>query len=192
MNGNSNYALAALAAAALALVLTAAMASVFAYYPVSLSIQGAAPPIELEAGGNAGQADLSGTIDVTVGANKTSLTVTLHPTYQTTYYKDIARIRNTDTANTYYVWIRVVTPTTPALPSGSTAQLIVKTSAGGTAATVDLTTSGTTGPITLSAGDYLQLDFKFSIPEGVQLSSFQGVTASIEVIYSTQSAEAPP
>ena len=44
----------------------------------------------------------------------------------------------------------------------------------------------------LGAGDYLQLDFKFSIPEGSRLAEFQGVSVSIDVIYSTQSAEAPP
>ena len=191
MNGCSKYALAALAVAALALVLTAAMASVFAYYPLSLTIQGTAPPIVLEEGSNAGQADLSGTIDVSVGQNKTSLTVILHPTYQTTYYKDVARIRNTDTTNTYYVWIKVASPAT--LPAGSTAQLIVKSSAGAQLATINLMTNDETQSyIPLNAGDYLQLDFKFSIPEGTALSDFQGVSASMDVIYSTQNTEMPP
>ncbi len=192
MNGCSKYALAALAVAALALVLTAAMASVFAYYPLSLTIQGTAPPIVLEEGSNAGQADLSGTIDVSVGQNKTSLTVTLHPTYQTTYYKNVSIIKNQDSSNTYYIWIRVKSPANPTLPAGSTAQLIVKSSGGATLATVDLTASATAGPISLNAGDYLQLDFKFSIPEGSRLADFQGVSVSMDVIYSTQYAEAPP
>ena len=192
MNGCSKYALAALAVAALALVLTAAMASVFAYYPLSLTIQGTAPPIVLEEGSNAGQADLSGTIDVSVGQNKTSLTVTLHPTYQTTYYKNVSIIKNQDSSNTYYIWIRVKSPANPTLPAGSTAQLIVKSSGGATLATVDLTASATAGPISLNAGDYLQLDFKFSIPEGSRLADFQGVSVSMDVIYSTQNTEAPP
>ena len=187
--GDKGYAVVGLMLVAAALILTAALASVFSYYPVTLTLQATPPPVMFEEGSNAGQADLSGTITVSIGANQTSLEVTLHPTYQTTYYKDVARLTNTDTTSSYNVWIRV--NTAMALPAGSTAQMILTDSGGAALLTVDLTTTGTSGPVTLNAGASLYLDFKFTIPEGTLLASAQGVTADVEAIY-TPSAETPP
>jgi len=82
-------------------------ASVFTYNPLTINISPVAPPIIFKYGANAGKADLRGTtITVNISNTSTSLTLTLHPTYQKVYYKDVARINNTDT-NVYYVKLRV-------------------------------------------------------------------------------------
>jgi len=164
---------------------TVALASVFVYNPLTVNINAVAPPVIFDPGSNANQADLGGnTITVTIGANKTSATITIHPTYQVTYYKNITLIHNTDTATTYYVWIKVVSPAT--LPAGSQAVLKLNDTAG---TTIDLLTTGTYGPITLPAGNLLQMDFNMTIPEGVQLPA--ATSAQLQVIYST-STETPP
>ncbi|MEM0026677.1 MAG: hypothetical protein QXT53_02590 [Ignisphaera sp.] len=92
-------------------------ASVFAYYPLQLTVQPVSPPLVFAAGTNANQPDLgANTISVTVEQNSTSATITIHPTYHTTYYKDVIRISNTDT-RVYNVWL-VLDQVTNTLPTG--------------------------------------------------------------------------
>jgi len=165
---------------------TVALASVFVYNPLTININAVAPPVQFWPGSNANQADLGGnTITVTIGANKTSETITIHPTYQSTYYLNVSLINNTDTATTYYVWIKVLTPAT--LPAGSEAYLILNDTA---STQVDLLTTGSYGPITLAPGGLLQMDLNVTLPEGVQLPA--ATSAELQVIYSTQSSETPP
>ncbi len=174
-----------LALLALAATASIAFASVFVYYPVSVSVSPVAPPIVFEEGSNANQPDLGGnTITVTLGANQTSASITVHPTYQTTYYKNITVIKNTDTANAYYITIRVNTAL-PADYAGS--QLIIQTGTGSVA--VDLTATGDTVIGQIPAGGSWEIDLSFSIPEGSRLPA--AATASIQLIYSN-SAETPP
>ncbi len=189
MKGRIAVALVLTTVAALASV---AFASVFVYYPFEVSIAPARPPIEILPGDNAGDPDLSGnTIEVAIGANRTSLTVTLHPTYQTTYYHDIAQIDDVDTSNTYYVWIRVKTPVT-GLPSGSEAYLVVYDPVTDDYYLLDLTSSGASvGPFTTDDVNNIRLDFKFIIPEGTKLPT-TAVSASLEIAYSNQGASSPP
>ncbi len=163
---------------------TVALASVFVYNPLTININAVSPPVIFEPGSNANQADLaSNTIEVTLGANQTSATVTIHPTYQQTYYKNVTLIKNTDT-NTYYVWIKVETPAV--LPAGSEAYMILNDTLG---TQVNLLATGIYGPITLSGGQVLQADFNVTLPEGVALPA--ATTANLKVIYST-STETPP
>jgi len=88
--------------------LTVATATVFVYFPMNVSVNQQSPPITFELDTNAGQQDVGAgnTIEVSLGANKTSATLTLHPTYQKTLYTDILQISNGDTIP-YNVYIRV-------------------------------------------------------------------------------------
>lgn len=156
------------------------LASVFVYHPINLSITQSKPPIIFQPGTNAGQPDVNQTISVQIGANETSASITLHPTYQTTLYEDILEIVNKQASQSYNVYIRVVTPAT--IPSGATAELIVN------GVTVDLTTAGDTYIGTINANTTWTVGAKFYFPEGNPLTS---TSASIQLIY-TPGSETPP
>jgi hypothetical protein len=195
-----------LALVSLAVFASIVFASVFVYYPASITVSPVSPPVVFAAGSNANQPDLLGTntISVNIGQNGASLSVTLHPTYQVTYYKNITIIYNTD-SKTYYVYLRVQTPAT-GLPSGSKLILYIYNAnadrslsgypqptptSGSYAASLDLTTSGQTqAQITLSSGSWLELDVYVYIPEGTTLPS-SPVTAQLLLVY-TPSTETPP
>jgi hypothetical protein len=192
-----------LALVSLAVFASIVFASVFVYYPASITVSPVSPPVQFAAGSNANQPDLLGSnmISVNIGSNSTSLDVTLHPTYQVTYYKNITIIYNTD-SKIYYVYLRVQTPAT-GLPSGSKLILYIynadatrslsgypQPTPSGSVASLDLTTSGQTqAQITLSSGSWLELDVYVYIPEGNPLPS--PVTAQLLLVY-TPSAETPP
>ena len=167
-------------AVVLMLAIPTVLASVFVYYPINLSITQSKPPIIFQQGTNAGQPDVNQTISVQIGANETSATITLHPTYQTTLYEDILTIVNNQQSQNYTVYIRVVTPAT--VPSGATAELIVN------GVTVDLTTAGDTYIGTINANTTWTVGAKFYFPEGNPLTS---TSASIQLIY-TPGSETPP
>ena len=174
-------------AAALALLMV--NAAVFAYYPVTITVTGVQPVI-LELGDNAGKDDLGADnrILVTLGPKNASASITLHPTYHTTYYKNVTVIKNLD-SKAYYVAIRVNDVADPSV--FTEASLIICDSSGATIATIDLTATGTSswlGP--LGAGDNFSLDFRFNIDEGVDLPSAE--TIGFQVIYSPQNVEAAP
>jgi len=179
---------------AAAAIVAAVSASVFVVYPVAGSLSFTKPPIVLDAGSNAGQADLGGnTISVTLGANATSATITLHPTYETTYYYNILYVNNTDTAHTYYVRFEL---SSNELKSGeSITALIYNATSGALIDTVSLTANGTAwntaGWIPLSAGGSLRIDFKILFPEGQPLPS-TAQSFTLNVVYSTQNTENPP
>ena len=107
------------------LAMTATLASVFAYYPLTLQVVPTAPGVVFEPGSNADQPDIGEgkTITVTIGANKTSASITIHPTYQENYYKDVLQIVNNDD-NAMNVYI-VFTSVSNTLPAGSTVKLFV-------------------------------------------------------------------
>lgn len=170
---------------AISAVASVAFASVFVYYPVSVAVSPVAPPVIFASGSNANQSDLGGnTISVILGANLTSVSITVHPTYQITYYKNVTVIKNNDTVNAYYVTIRVNTAL-PATYAGS--ELIVQTATGSVA--VNLTATGDTYIGQIPAGGNWSVDLLFDIPEGAPLPA--PATASIQLIYST-STETPP
>jgi len=178
---------------ALAVAVAAVNAGVFAYYPITVNITGMRPVV-FDFGSNANQPDLGAGkyIEVTLGANRTSVTITIHPTYQYTYYHNVTIVKNIDTGKSYYVAFRV-TSAIADWPSASVAKMIIYSS--GTPGTkiteVDLKTNGTTewiGP--LNFGDYYRIDFYIYYPEGYQLPN--GTQVVVQLIYSPQSTESVP
>jgi hypothetical protein len=193
---------ASIAAIVAVLMMSYAFASVFVYYPINVSLQPVSPPIRFIGGSNANQSDLGGsgdpytsnTIGVTIGSNGASLTLTLHPTRQHNYYRNVSLIQNTD-GKAYYITVRV-DPAAPAiLPSGSQARLLIYNApSGGTlVANVNLLSGGdTTASATIAAsgnpGSVWRIDLYIFIPEGPSVS---GTSAQIQLIYSP-SNETPP
>lgn len=95
---------------AIATLISIVNASIFVYYPITLTISPQEPPVIFEKGSNANAKDLWGkTILVNIGDDNTKLTITVHPTLQRNYYYDIAKIHNKD-SNTYFVKFRVISP----------------------------------------------------------------------------------
>ena len=188
--------------------LTATLASVFAYYPVTATLEPTSPPVYFAAGTNAGQDDIGSgnTISVAIGSNGASLSFTVHPTYQTCYWKNIAIIRNDDDSKAYNIYLKVVTPVS-GLPSGSKARIYVYTqgttrslsdyptpepTSGTYSGTyVDLTTTGTTAIYIgqLSSNSFYEIDVYTYIPEDSTLPS--PASAQLLLIY-TPSDETPP
>jgi hypothetical protein len=196
-----------------AIMLSTAFASVFSYYPAQVSVAPTSPPVYFALGENAGNSDLGSgnTITLTLGTNGSSGSITIHPTYQVTYYKNVTVIVNSDT-KAYNVYIRVTSSITLPTGSGSAigtsptsgmAKLYIYSKgasrsltgfptpapSGSYIAVVDLTTTGTTSVGSLNAGSAYEIDIYIYIPEGASLPS--SLTASIMLI-ATPSSETPP
>jgi len=138
----------------------------------------------------------SNTISVSVDSAKASATITVHPTYQTTYYKDVLKIKNQDNL-AYYVWLNV----TSSLPVGgnlTSARLIVFDASDKFMASIDLLSQ--TGPVRvgqISSGATWRIDLEFQIrgyrdkgsPDQAPILS--DTSASLNLIYSP-SNENPP
>ncbi|MEM4489217.1 MAG: hypothetical protein QXK88_10585 [Desulfurococcaceae archaeon] len=174
------------------LAMTATLASVFAYYPLTLQAVPTAPGVVFEPGNNAGQPDIGAgnTITVTIGDNKTSASITIHPTYQENYYKDVLRINNTDD-NAMNVYI-VFTFVSNTLPAGSTVKLFVYEGAT-RVRELDVTNPTLNQPISiglLGVGRVWQLDVYVYIPEETVIAG-RSYTASAKLVY-TPSTETPP
>jgi hypothetical protein len=187
-------------ALAIAIILSYAFASVFVYYPVIVNLSPVNPPIRFQPGSNANQNDLGGggspytsnTIVVVIGSDGASLELTLHPTRQHNYYRDVSRIVNTD-GKAYYITVRVVTAIPAAdLPSGFVARLLIYNapSGGSIVADVNLLSEGDTPtpPVAIPAGAVWRIDLYIFIPEGLPVSP---TYAEIQLIYSP-SSETPP
>jgi len=192
-----------------AVMLSTAFASVFSYYPAQVSVAPILPPVYFALGKNAGSSDLGSgnTIAVSLGSNRVSAAITVHPTYQVTYYKNVTLIVNNepiDSGKAYEIHIRVVTPISD-LPSGSIAKLYIYNKnaprsltglptpaplSGSYIKVVNLTTTGTTDVGSLNAGSAYEIDIYIYIPEGASLPS-SSLTASIMLI-ATPSSETPP
>jgi len=143
---------------------------------------------------------------VSLGASGASADITIHPTFQTTYYKNITLIKNWEPSSgkAYNVYIKVVTAAS--LPSGSNATIYIyrqgatrsltgfpnPAPAPGTyVANVNLT-STTPTPISigsLAAGSAWEVDVLVYIPESS--TTPDSTTAQIQLIY-TPSGETPP
>jgi hypothetical protein len=196
-----------------AVMLSTAFASVFSYYPAQVSVAPTSPPVYFASGDNAGSSDLGNgnTITLTLGTNGSSGSITIHPTYQVTYYKNVTVIVNSDT-KAYNVYIRVTSPITLPTGSGSAigtsptsgmAKLYIYSKGASRSLTgfptpapsgsyitiIDLTATGTTYLGSLSGGGVYEIDIYIYIPEGASLSS--SLTASIMLI-ATPSSETPP
>jgi hypothetical protein len=186
-------------ALAATIILSIAFSSVFVYYPITAQISPVSPPVILDSGSNAGKSDLSGsnTIGVNIGANKTSATITIHPTYQASYYENVTIIRNTD-SKSYTVTLKVYTAVS-GLPSDSKALLYLFSkgatrslsgwpssslapASGSYLAVLDLTQTTTPATVTLSGGSFVEVDILVYIPEGSKMPT-SAVTAEIYLVY---------
>jgi hypothetical protein len=191
-----------------AIALSIAFAAVFSYYPVSIAISPVSPPVYFEPGSNANTSDLgaNNTIAVTVGRNKTSVSITIHPTYQVTYYKNVTLIVNSD-SKAYNISLRVVTVATDLPPGASAVVYVYSKSAtrslsgylsgypptltpSGYVKNVSLTSTGTTLIGSLSGGSAYEIDIYVYIPEGTSLPS-SSISAELLLIASP-SSESPP
>ncbi len=178
------------------LTLAVANASVFVYYTSSLTIQASKPPVYLQAGGNANGPDLGGkTILVNVGSGGASATLTLHPTYGKTYYKNVLRVVNQDNESAYTVHLRVTNPLSDTLVTS--AKVYVYDDTGKRQATLDLMDSNNEVSFTLSAGKTYTIDVEIVISEnGGSPSTAPNLTdtqASFDLIYTFPgTVETPP
>jgi len=188
---------------ALAIALAVANASVFVYYPMTVNVSGTTAEVKFALGTNANQPDLAGkTITVNLeGSASTKATITVHPTNEKTYYRDVLRIENHGVDRTYYAWINVKT----AISSSAiiSAKLYVKDVRGNVIATIDLksdtlqggfqipaaTQSGTPPNVVITPGT-LYIDIEIEINRNANAAQVTD-SATLELIYSPQSAETP-
>jgi hypothetical protein len=155
------------------------------------------PPVKFVSGNNANKPGLgkdengiSYKIDVST-YDDTRAEVTIHPTYQKTYYKDVLNITNVDDSKGYNVYIRVNSYSIN-LPSGSYISLNIYDKQGYKVKTVNLTDPTSPNPNMigyLDSGMTWIVDIEVSIPEGFSLPS--SATANLQLIY-TPSSETPP
>ncbi len=171
---------------AIAAVASVAFASVFVIYPGSILAVPQAPPIVWAAGSNSNQSDIGGqSISVTVGVNSTQLSITVHPTYEYTYYKNVTIIKNNDATHGYYVAIRVVNPANVSSIAGASVLMNISNST--SYEIISLTSTGTYYWYYLPAGGHLNVDLQYYIPPGVKLPS--EITLTIQLIYSPTNSE---
>jgi hypothetical protein len=205
----------------IAVVISIAFASVFVYYPMAVTLQPVRPPVVFDTGTNSNRNDLGGsdttsnTISVSIGSNKASLNITVHPTYQTAVYKNVAKIVNSDSSKAYNVWINIrwtnISITVSSLGStfsqsaSSDIEICFRSSSTSGKSTSDFPTPGYTGVIkcvslqstgqtyigSLGANSEWEIDLYVYIPEGANIDGSTTYTALIHLIY-TPSGETPP
>ncbi len=179
----------AVALLAIAAVASVAFASVFVYYPGTVTAYYQRPPVVWSSDSNTNATDLEGQeIKVITGSNATTLSVEVHPTYEYTYYKGIAKISNVGTRS-YNVYIRIIESADFGDISGASVELILHTS--NSVQVLDMTESEgkTYGPFLLNSGEDISVDIQYYLPSGVKLPS--SVTFQIQLIY-TPGSETPP
>jgi len=200
----------------IAVVISIAFASVFVYYPMAVTLQPVQPPVYFETGSNAGADDLGrgNKISVLIGSNKASLNITVHPTYQTTVYKSVARIVNGDSkAYNVYIYVRWTNISITVSSLGSTFStqnsqsnitICFVSSSRSTSGfptpgySVDykcvILQSTSISPTyigSLGANSEWYIDLYVYIPEGANIDGSTIYTAEIHLIY-TPSGETPP
>ena len=198
----------------IAVVISIAFASVFVYYPMAVTLQPVQPPVYFDAGSNSNKSDLwygqNTAISVLIGSNATSLNITVHPTYQTTVYKNVSRIVNRD-SKAYNVSIYVRTSIESITGTGSTFSTqksqsnIMICFVNSSRSTSDFPTPGYTVDVKcvslqstgltniglLDGGKSWEIDLYVYIPEGANIDGLTTYTALIHLIY-TPSSESPP
>ena len=200
----------ALVAATIGLMILALVAAaVFTYYPLTLAVQPAGPKVVFDYGSNANQPDIYDEIGVSIGSNKTYASITIHPTYQVTYYKNITLIKNTDT-KAYNVYL-VINNSAGGLPADSKVVLYIykqgatRNLAGWPAASLEPKTGTYVAYINLAAtsldspvqigqlagGSTWEVDILVYIPEGNYAVETYSQTFSMHIVY-TPGSETPP
>jgi len=210
MNGKQKRTL--LVLVALAVAVAVVNASVFVYYGLTVNISGTEAEVRFAVGSNAGKSDLaSRTITVNLdGSYNTKATITIHPTNEKTYYRDVLGIENHGVNRYYYAWIKVNTPISNQYIISAT--LYIKTSPKDppnvAIATIDLK-SNTIQPAypnyitipkatqttdqngnTVTTPGKLYIDIEIQIAGNVDASTVSD-TAVLELIYSPQNIETP-
>jgi hypothetical protein len=170
---------------AIATLISIVNASVFVYYPITLTINPQNPPVVFSSGSNSNKRDLwDKTITVSID-DDTRLTIKVHPTLQRNYYYDIAKIKNNDDSNTYYIKFRVTTPITD--NGVNKAYLIIN---GDYNNKIDLKSSG------VQPNDWIELSSSsaFRVDLYIVLDSVgsSDITVRVDLIISTTSTESPP
>jgi len=188
---------------AASLAATAVFASVFVYYPLNINLQPSKPAVIFVPGSNAGQNDImygtdSNTISVSVDSANASATITVHPTYQTTYYKDVLEITNQD-SQAYYVWLNVTDPLLDTYGNLTSAKLIVfDASSGKSITSIDLSQTGPVLVGQISGGTTWTIDLEFQITgygnngSPSEAPTLSDTSASLNLIYSPSSTENLP
>lgn len=170
-----------------------AMASVFVYYPLTINISPQPPGVVFEPGKNANQADIGidKSITVNLGHDKTSATITIHPTYQENYYKNVTLIvNNDDSLMNVYLIVRDTNITL--LPFGSNVTLFIYSGDYDLINALDITSPSTNTDYfigSLSENGVWQIDIYVKIPEGTNVA---GLTYQVKMsLVYTPSEETP-
>jgi len=189
---------------AASLAATAVFASVFVYYPLKISLQPSQPAVIFVPGSNAGKPDVmygtdSNTISVSVDSAGASASITVHPTYQTTYYEDVLEIKNQDN-QAYTVWLNVTDPlldTNGKLTSATLYVYDISTSTPTLVKPIDLSQKKQVQVGQISSGAIWRIDLEFQITgygsngSPSQAPILSSTSASLNLIYSP-SSENPP
>jgi len=169
-------------------------AALFVYYEVRIYAQGQIPPVIFAPGKSANGTDLWGyPILVSFDSTNTSLTITVHPTYRTHFYKNITLIVNRD-SNIYYLAFNVTKAFTES--KIAEAKLIIRDVNKNKIAEINLKATGLQEwSIELSGGGKLTIDLYLKINPGsgnnFNNPPFSSDNAELQLIYSPQNAEHP-
>jgi hypothetical protein len=136
---------------------------------------------------------------VTIGSNNANATITIHPTYEASYYENVTIIKNTD-SKSYNVTLKVYYTNVSDLPPGSKVLLYLfskgadrslsgwpssNLTSPGNLTYLDLTQTTAQATVTLSSsessGSIVEVDILVYIPEGASLPS--SATAKIYLRY---------
>jgi len=172
---------------AIAILISIVNASIFVYYPINLTISPQNPPVVFSSGSNSNGTDLRGnTITVITSNSGTSLTIEVHPTLQRNYYYDIAKIKNNDDLNTYYIKFRV----TKSINDDRVNEAYLIINGDYNNKIIDLTSGG------VQPSDWITLSSlgEFRVDLYIVLNSVEGgdITVGVDLIISTTNTESPP
>jgi len=185
---------------ALAAIVATVNASVFVYYPLSVSLAPSKPAVYFVAGSNANHPDVmygsdNNHIAVTVDKAGAQAWIIVHPTYQTTYYKEVLNITNQD-SQAYYVWLIIDDPISVG-GNLTSAKLHVFDAGGNKITTVDLSSKGSVLIGQISGGSTWRIDLEFQITgygnkgSPSEAPTLSDTSATLRLAY-TPSSETPP
>jgi len=171
----------------LAVAVSVVNAAVFVYYPMEISAIWVRYPIKFEVGSNAGEADIDGTITVSLGDGDTTATITVHPSRRgTTRYKDILRIVNNGT-QAYYIGFANITETFNA-PISTAKLLLYNATNNDYIGEVNLMSNNNVWPgWRLNADQSIRVDLLLKI----SAESYGSDTAKLSLVYSPTYEQLP-
>lgn len=177
-------------------IISPTLASVFVYYPLTVTIAPSTPGVVFQKGSNAGESDIGTekTITVSITDNGTSASVEIHPTYQKNYYKDVLRIvNNDDNAMNVYLIFR---SRSGGLPSNLSTVVLLLVYEGTTKkANTNIVSQELNTPVqigTINKGGEWQIDFYVYIPGTSTITTGQSYTVTMDLVYTPSTTETPP